>query len=189
MISQNHVKIYMHWLEGLVNEIGSDCTVQEELKSIGGRLCEILIPIKYEYYIGDEEDGVAICTLSSIDLLEAISKDRSIMSRILIVGRLLSENKGIDRLIIFTLSHPNLHHIVVCGNDAKGHNAGQALLSLHRNGVNTNDGRINGATDAYRFLTSSQADIESFRTQTNIYDLIGIKDIDVIKAQLRLFCQ
>ena len=58
------------------------------------------------------------------------------MSTILLVGRLLSENKGIDTLIGFTLKYPNLHHIVVCGKEVKGHKAGQALLSLHRNGVN-----------------------------------------------------
>ena len=99
------------------------------------------------------------------------------MSRILLVGRLLSENKGIDTLIGFTLKYPNLHHIVVCGKEVKGHKAGQALLSLHRNGINKNDGRIIGAT------------IESFRMQTMIYDLIGIKHMNIIKTQLELLME
>src|ERR687885_2552456 len=103
-----------------------------KLESIAGILCEVLIPIKYKYHIGNERRNVAICTLSSIDLLETISKDNNTMSRILIVGRLLSENKGIETLIKFTLMHPNLTHIIVCGKEVKGHKAGQALLSLHR---------------------------------------------------------
>jgi tetrahydromethanopterin S-methyltransferase subunit A len=122
--------------------------LMEKLESIAGRLCEVLFPIEHEYYIGDEEKSVAICILSSIDLLETISKTTDTMSRILLVGRLLSENKGIDTLIRFTLKYPNLHHIVVCGKKVKVHKAGQALLSLHRNGVNKEDGRIIGATGA-----------------------------------------
>jgi tetrahydromethanopterin S-methyltransferase subunit A len=37
------------------------------------------------------------------------------MDKILIVGRLLSENKGNDAIIRFTLAHPELHYIIVCG--------------------------------------------------------------------------
>jgi tetrahydromethanopterin S-methyltransferase subunit A len=163
--------------------------LMEKLENTAGWLCKILIPIKHEYQIGDELKSVAICTLSSTDLLETISKDKNIMSKILIVGRLLSENKGIDKLIKFTLSHPNLRHIIVCGKEVKGHKAGQALLSLHRNGINRNDGRIIGATGSYPFLLCSQTDIESFRKQTMIYDLIGIRDMDVINSHLQFFCE
>jgi tetrahydromethanopterin S-methyltransferase subunit A len=48
-------------------------------------------------------------------LLEDICKSSEIMDKILIVGRLLSENKGIDAIIRFTLAHPELHYIIVCG--------------------------------------------------------------------------
>ena len=161
----------------------------EKLESTVGWLCKLLIPIKHEYHIGDELKSVAICTLSSIDLLETISKDNNIMSKILIVGRLLSENKGIETLIKFTLAHPNLCHIIVCGKEVKGHKAGQALLSLHRNGINKNDGRIIGATGAHPLILCSQGDIESFRRQTMIYDLIGIREIDIINAHLQFFCE
>jgi tetrahydromethanopterin S-methyltransferase subunit A len=77
----------------------------------------------------------------------------------------------------------------VCGKEVKGHKAGQALLSLHRNGINRNDGRIIGATGSYPFLLCSQTDIESFRKQTMIYDLIGIRDMDVINSHLQFFCE
>jgi tetrahydromethanopterin S-methyltransferase subunit A len=83
---------------------------------------------------------VAICTLSSIDLLETIATNTDIMSRILVVRRLLSENRGIDILIKFAIKYPDLPYIIVCGNEVKGHKSGRALLSLHRNGTN-NDGR------------------------------------------------
>lgn len=41
----------------------------KKLGNAAGKLCEVLIPIKHEYYIG-EGNSIAICTLSSIDLLD-----------------------------------------------------------------------------------------------------------------------
>ena len=140
-----------------------------------GRLCKALIPIKHEYYIGNGK-CTAICTLSSIGLLESISKSVAIMNRILIVGRLLSENKGIETIVQFIVDHPELHNMIICGKEVKGHQAGQALLSLYNNGIN-NDGRIIGAKGPYPILRSSRKDIEAFRKQIHkIYDLREIDD-------------
>jgi tetrahydromethanopterin S-methyltransferase subunit A len=105
------------------------------------------------------------------------------MNRILIVGRLLSENRGIDTLVRFTLKHPELRYIILCGRDVKGHQSGQALLSLHRNGIGK-DGRIVGAAGPHPFSTHSQTEIESFRKQIIIYDLIGFEDLKSIKAMI-----
>jgi len=163
----------------------ANTTLKKKLENIAGRLCEILIPIKEEYFIGKGKT-VAICTLSSMDLLQTIARTEGVMNRILIVGRLLSENKGIDTLIKFTLNHPELRYIVVCGNDVKGHQSGQALLSLYGNGV-TRDGKIIGATGPHPFLTCLQEDIESFRKQIMIYDLIKCEELETVKATLSSF--
>jgi tetrahydromethanopterin S-methyltransferase subunit A len=162
--------------------------LREKFESAAGRLCEVLLPIKHEYHIGRGK-GVAICTLSSMDLLETIASNTDIMSRILVVGRLLSENKGISTLIRFTINYPDLRYIVVCGKEVKGHKTGQALLSLHKNGVHRDDSRIIGAIGPNPFLTCSQIEIELFRRQTRIYDLTGSEDLEVIKAQLSLLCR
>jgi tetrahydromethanopterin S-methyltransferase subunit A len=110
------------------------------------------------------------------------------MDKILIAGRLLSENKGIDTIIKFTLTHPELHYIIICGKEVRGHQAGQALISLYENGINNNnnDSRtIVGARGPYPVLTSSWEDIIAFRKQiSKIYNLIGFDDIDQIKKQL-----
>jgi len=163
----------------------ANTTLKNKLENVAGRLCEVLIPIKHEYYIG-EGKSVAICTLSSMALLQAIAKTDDIMSRILIVGRLLSENKGLDTLVRFTLKQSALLYLVVCGKDVRGHQSGQALLSLHRNGV-TRDGKIIGANGPHPFLTCLQEDIESFRKQIMICDLIGCEDLETVKATLSSF--
>lgn len=163
------------------------------LEDIAGKICETLIPIKHEYYIGRRSKETAICTLSSIHLLENICKSSEIMDKILVVGRLLSENKGIDTIIKFTLSHPELRYIIVCGKEVRGHQAGQALLSLYENGIiNNNDNNtgsmfIVGAKGPYPVLRSSWEDVNAFRKQiTKIYNLIGISDIEQIKKQIKI---
>ena len=160
-------------------------TLKNKLENVAGRLCKVLIPIKHEYYIGGGK-SVAICTLSSMALFQTIAKTDDIMSRILIVGRLLSENKGLDTLVRFTLKQSELLYLVVCGKDVRGHQSGQALLSLHRNGI-TRDGKIIGANSPHPFLTCLQEDIESFRKQIMIYDLIGCEDLETVKATLSSF--
>jgi tetrahydromethanopterin S-methyltransferase subunit A len=163
---------------------------RELLENIAGKICETLIPIKHEYYIGRRGKSIAICTLADIQLLEDISKSPDIMRKILIVGRLLSENKGIDSIIRFTLVHPELHYIIVCGKEVRGHQAGKTLLSLYENRINSNnnnDSRISiGAKGQHPILTSSQEDIASFRKQIKqIYNLIGISNIEQIKKQIK----
>ena len=152
--------------------------LKQRLENAAGKLCKVLIPIKPEYHIG-EGNSVAICTLSSIHLLHAIANSDDIMNRILIVGRLFSENKGLDKLVNFTVKHPALHHIIICGKEVRGHKTGQALISVHRNGA-TKEGRIIGAIGPHPFLTCSQTDIELFRRQTKIYDLMDNEDLNTI---------
>jgi tetrahydromethanopterin S-methyltransferase subunit A len=153
--------------------------LKQMLENAAGKLCEVLLPIKPEYHMG-KGNSVAICTLSSIHLLHAIADLDVIMNRILIVGRLFSENKGLDKLINFTVKHPALHHIIVCGKEVRGHKTGQALISVHRNGA-TKEGRIIGAIAPHPFLTCSQTEIELFRRQCKVYDLIDNEDLKTIK--------
>jgi tetrahydromethanopterin S-methyltransferase subunit A len=153
----------------------------KRLDNAAGRLCKALLPIKHEYYLGAGK-GVAICTLSSVDLLQTISKS-DLINRILIAGRLLSENKGIDAIIAFTMKHPNLKRIIVCGKEVRGHRAGQALLALANNGMDSS-GRIIGAVGPNPIVTLPQQDVDIFRHQVEINDMIGTVDIGKIAQAL-----
>lgn len=68
---------------------------------------------------------------------------------------------------------------MLCGKEVKGHHAGQALLALHKNGVDRNS-RIIGAKGPYPTLESSKDKIESFRKQVAIDDLVGVTDLERI---------
>ena len=153
----------------------------KRLDNAAGRLCKALLPIKHEYYLGAGK-VVAICTLSSVDLLQTISKS-DLINRILIAGRLLSENKGIDAIIDFTMKHPNLKQIIVCGKEVRGHRAGQALLALASNGMDSS-GRIIGAVGPNPILTLPLQDVDIFRHQVEITDMVGTVDIGKIAQAL-----
>jgi len=153
--------------------------LKTKIDYIFGICCYHLFPIKQECYIGKGKK-IAICTLSSLDLLEEIKNNNEIMENILIVGRLLSENKGVDEIIKFTKKNILLKHILVCGDDVKGHLPGQTLISVKENGIDINK-RVLQTSGAYPFLTCSNLDVEYFRHQVNIIDRRGLKDIDKIK--------
>ena len=153
----------------------------KRLDNAAGRLCKVLLPIRHEYYPGAGK-AVAICTLSSIDLLQTIGKS-DLINGILIAGRLLSENKGIDAIIDFTVKHPNLKRMIVCGKEVRGHRAGQALLALASNGMDSS-GRIIGAVGPNAIVTLPQQDVDIFRHQVKINDMIGTVDIGKIAQAL-----
>jgi tetrahydromethanopterin S-methyltransferase subunit A len=153
----------------------------KKLEDGAGILCKVLLPVKQEYYLGSGKVS-AICTLSSFDLLERISRS-PLMDRVLIAGRLLSESKGIDAMIDFSINHPGLSRIILCGKEVRGHRAGQALLALAHNGIDPS-GRIIGAAGPHPIITRPLNDVEIFRHQVQIIDLIGTIDIDRIAGFL-----
>ncbi len=153
----------------------------KKLEDGAGMLCKVLLPVKQEYYLGSGKVS-AICTLSSFDLLEKISRS-SLIDKVLIAGRLVSENKGIDAMIDFSINHPRLSTIILCGKEVKGHRAGQALLSLAHKGIDSS-GRIIGAVGPNPIITRPLNDVELFRHQVQIIDLIGTVDIGTIAGFL-----
>lgn len=148
--------------------------LKKKLDDAAGKVCEALIPIEHEVFVGRGKE-VAICTLGSLDLLQEISRS-GLMGRIALAGRLLSENKGIDAIIQYAAEHHELSRIVLCGREVKGHFSGQALLALHERGVDK-DNRIIGAKGPYPILESPKEQIVSFRKQITIVDLVGVIEL------------
>jgi tetrahydromethanopterin S-methyltransferase subunit A len=157
-------------------------TLKKKFDDAAGKVCEAVLPIKHEFYLGRGKE-LAICTLSSIDLLQEISKS-DIMNGIAIAGRLLSENKGIDAMIKFAIEHQDLQRVILCGREVKGHRAGQALLALAQNGID-GSGRIAGALGPYPILESSARDVDAFRRQVEIINMTGTTDINILKSACR----
>jgi len=155
------------------------------IENIVGEICKIVLPINEEIFFGNPKSQIAICTLSSMKLLKEISNS-SLMSEIALVGRLLSENKGIDSLIKHVISKKNIKTILICGKDTMGHRSGHSLLKLHENGVDPN-GKIIGSSSPDPVLTIAKSEIQIFQKQIIIINKIGKTDISEIKQSLILY--
>lgn len=150
------------------------------ISDLAGKVCEFILPIRHDVFIGDTDSSIALCTLSSIDLLLSVSRS-DLMQYIAIAGRLLSENKGIDTLVRYVIANKRLRYIVIAGKDSHGHLAGQSLLALWLNGIDAN-GRITGSNGKDPVLTISKDEVEEFRSQIHtIVDMRGVRDVEMIR--------
>ncbi|HEU4468634.1 MAG TPA: hypothetical protein VFR61_06335 [Nitrososphaeraceae archaeon] len=139
-----------------------------------------MLPIKHEHFVG-KGSRIAICTLSSIRLLTEISNDTKLMNNLAIVGRLLSENKGIEDIINYCIVHKELEHLIICGKDSRGHRAGDSLIALSKNGM-TKEGIIIESKSPRPQLRSSYQEVEIFRERITVHNLIEETDLNRIRS-------
>ncbi|KAF6243040.1 tetrahydromethanopterin S-methyltransferase subunit A [Nitrosopumilus sp. b1] len=149
------------------------------LEYVFGEVCKILLPIPEEVYFGNQKSSIAICTLSSISLLKEIAES-NLLDNVAIVGRLFSENKGIDALVRFVNSNPNIKTLILCGKEVWGHKAGESLLALYENGIDS-DGRIIGSHSPDPILQLSNSEVQKFQNQITIINKTGETDPLIIK--------
>lgn len=148
------------------------------LGNIFGEVCKTIFPIPEEIYFGNSKSSVSICVLSSIQLLKEISNSK-LMKSISLVGRLFSENKGIDSIIRYVNSNPNLQTIIICGIDGVGHKPGYSLLALYKNGIDSK-GRIINCISPDPYLTVTKKEVEKFQNKVRIINNIGITNFQKI---------
>ena len=149
-----------------------------------GKICEVLLPIPEEFYIGNDNSSICICTLSSIKLLKEI-KNSEIINKVAIVGRLFTENKGIDSIIKYVNQNKKIKTIIVCGKEVWGHKSGHSLFELHKNGVDDNN-RIINSTSPDPFLTVSESEIKYFQKEITLVNLIDETNMKLIVNQIQI---
>ena len=153
------------------------------LAEIIGEICKAVLPIPEEYIEGNSNSSIAICTLSSIDLLRKFS-NYEILNDISIVGRLLSENKGIDSIVKYINNNQKINTLIVCGKEVCGHKSGHSLFQLHKHGIDKNNRIINSSSpDPY--LTVSEFKIKYFQNNVNLVNLINETDYERILSKIK----
>ena len=149
------------------------------IENLAGELCKIILPVNEEVFFGNHKSSLAVCTLSSMKLLKEIANS-NLMPKIALVGRLFSENKGIDSLVRYVISNKNLKTILLCGKDTTGHKPGHSLLNLYKNGIDGN-GRIIGSSSPDPLLTLTKSEVLEFQNQVKIVEEIGETNISKIE--------
>jgi len=143
-----------------------------------GKLCEVLLPIPEEFYIGNTNSSICVCTLSSIKLLKEL-KNSEIFENVAIAGRLFTENKGIDSMIKHVNQNKKIKTIIVCGKEVWGHESGHSLFQLHQFGVDKNN-RIINSTSPEPILTISYSEIKYFQKEITLVNLINETNLKLI---------
>ena len=146
---------------------------------IAGEICKILLPVDDRIYFGNPDSELAVCTLSSMGLLEQIANS-DLMSEVNTAGRLMSENRGVETLVRGVLAKGRIRVLLLCGKDAAGHRAGQSLACLHGNGVDWR-GRIIGSPSPDPLVRLSRQEVTLFQDTVRIIDRIGEDDISKIR--------
>jgi tetrahydromethanopterin S-methyltransferase subunit A len=101
-------------------------------------------------------------------------------STVAIYGRLKTENIGVEKIVANVISNPHIRYLVVCGEDIKGHRAGESLVKLYYNGIDSNH-RIIDAPGVLPYIENlDEKAIERFQKQVTIVDMIGVTDKDKI---------
>ena len=109
-----------------------------------------------------------------------------ILNHISIVGRLLSENKGIDIIIEYVNNNQKINTIIICGKEVWGHKAGHSLFQLHQNGIDKNDKIINSPSSD-PFLNVSKSKIQYFQNNVRLVNMIDEIDFEVISNKIKTF--
>lgn len=101
------------------------------------------------------------------------------------VGSQKTENLGVERIITNVVENPQVRAIIICGRESFGHYAGQALLSLWKNGTDSG-GKIICARGPIPYIENLDTSvIERFREQIlYMEDMIGTTDQKAVHERL-----
>jgi tetrahydromethanopterin S-methyltransferase subunit A len=139
------------------------------------------------YFVTDPDAPVAVTTLGSVDLAEAVSLDSP--PGLCIVGKVETENIGIEKIIKNILSNSAIRYLVCAGNEPPRHLTGATMIALFENGIDE-DHRIPGAPGMRPILPNTSAEeVQDFRRRVEPVDMIGCTDVQAIHARVAELAQ
>lgn len=138
---------------------------------------------EYYAFCGGDYCPVAVSTLGDIDLAERLTKNHP--NELCIVGKTETENIGIDKVIKNVITNPTIKYLLLVGQEPKGHKSGETFFELSKNGVDDKM-RVIGSTAKKPILRNvSIEEIESFRNQIEIVNMIGCSDDNLIIDEIK----
>jgi tetrahydromethanopterin S-methyltransferase subunit A len=144
---------------------------------------------KGEFFVGNKNSSIAICTLTDTLLPKKIIEKWK--EQITIAGFCETENIGIEKVVKNIITNSSIRYLILCGKDSgngkMGHLSGQAILSLHKKGI-SEKGKIISAKGKRPFLKNvTPEQINLFRSQVEIVNLIGSTSLDEIKNVITVY--
>ncbi len=139
-------------------------------------------PVAGDYFVLDTTAPVAVSTLASSALAQELANRKP--QGLAIVGKTETENIGIDKIIKNVIANQCIRYLVLAGRDPAGHCTGGTLLALDANGVDANHRVIDAPGRRPVLRNVSVPEIEIFRLQIQMVDLIGCDDHAVISGRV-----
>ena len=106
-----------------------------------------------------------------------------------LAGTVRTENIGLEKVICNIVANPNIRYLAVCGPESPDHLVGDTILTLSRNGIDTQK-RIIGAQAPTPFLFNIPEEfLVRFRQQITVIDLVNEDSPDVLREAVCASCQ
>ena len=145
------------------------------------------VPGEYVAFCDGPNCPVAVTTLASAELAETLARMRP--KELCIVGKTETENIGIDKVIKNTITNPTIRVLLLAGKDSQGHQSGRTLLALWEHGVDERMRVIGSPAKRPVLRNVTQEEVEAFRKQVRVEDLIGCEDATRIVEKLQELSQ
>lgn len=119
------------------------------------------------YKVGNPTSPVAVCTEATISGIKLN------MDRVAIIGKCVTENIGVEKIVKNIISNPYVRFLIICGKRSRGHDVGQTILALSKNGIDKKMRVIGskGSIPILKHLTFEE--IKRFRKQVMVVDMQG----------------
>jgi len=136
-----------------------------------------------KYFVNNSNAPVAVTTLGSVKFAKEISK--AAPDQLCVVGKLETENIGIEKIIKNIISNPSLRFLLMVGKDSPMHLPGATLKALFKNGINEN-GKIIGSPGMRPVLPNTTVDeVHRFADQLVLVDMIDCMDVYKIFKKIK----
>jgi tetrahydromethanopterin S-methyltransferase subunit A len=135
-----------------------------------------------KYFVHDTNAPVAVTTLGSVALAKAVS-DLS-PAGLCIVGKVETENIGIEKIIKNILSNKAIQCLVCAGNEPPKHLTGATFLALFENGIDTAGNIIGSPGMRPNLPNTTAAEVEEFRSRIQPVDMLGETDPGIIATKV-----
>lgn len=127
-----------------------------------------------KYFVHDVDAPIAVTTLGSVDLAEAVSNEKP--EGLCIVGKVETENIGIEKIIKNILSNKAIQYLVCCGNEPPKHLTGATWLALFTNGIDEQKNIIGSPGMRPNLPNTTPEEVDEFRQRITPVDMIGETD-------------
>ncbi len=134
------------------------------------------------YFITDRTAPVAVTTLGSVALAEAVSRNPP--RGLCIVGKVETENIGIEKIIKNVLSNPAIRYLVCAGNEPPKHLTGATMMALFANGIDESNRILESPAMRPILSNTSATEVLAFRERVEPIDMIGCTDVSAIHARV-----